>query len=229
MKIGYIQKSSLIDYPGKVSAVIFTRGCNFRCPYCHNPELVDGSSFSDLFSEDELFSLLPRRKGLLDGVTITGGEPTLQPDLIPFMRKIKDLGFLVKLDTNGSCPDVLAEAVDGGLVDYIAMDVKAPLAKYHEAAGRHIDTGAVAGSIGIVTGSEVAYEFRTTLVSRLLSPDDVVEIGHMIKGASCYALQRFVLSKHLDQAYMKAETFTEEEISGLAEKLKPLVGRCIVR
>ncbi len=229
MKIGYLQKTSLIDYPGKICAVIFTQGCNFRCPYCHNPELVDTLSFTDSFSEEEILSWLPRRKGLLDGVVITGGEPTLQPDLIPFMQKIKDLGFLVKLDTNGSCPDVLAHAAREGLVDYIAMDIKAPFAKYHKAAGRQIDTRAVGMSIGTVTGSHVAYEFRTTLVSGLLCVDDIIEIGHMIKGASRYALQRFVSSKHLDQAYLNAGPFTDEEISGLVQALKLLVGQLIVR
>lgn len=229
MKIGYVQKTSLIDYPGKISAVIFTRGCNYRCPYCHNPELVDASSLTDLFSEEELFSWLDRRKGMLEGVSITGGEPTLQPDLIPFMQKIKNLGYLVKLDTNGSSPAVLASAVREGLVDYIAMDIKAPLAGYHEAAGRQVDTSAIGMSIGIVTEAKVAYEFRTTLVSGLLCVDDVIEIGNMIKGASCYALQRFVPSKHLDPAYLNAAPFTDEEISGLVQALKPLVGRLIVR
>ncbi|OQX50761.1 MAG: anaerobic ribonucleoside-triphosphate reductase activating protein [Candidatus Cloacimonas sp. 4484_209] len=132
MKIGGFQKVSLIDYPGKICAIVFTRGCNFRCPYCHNPELVLPENYSPLIPEEEIFSFLEKRRGKLDAVEITGGEPTLQEDLTEFIRKIKEMGFLVKLDTNGSFPSVLEKVIYSGLVDYIAMDVKAPLEKYRQ-------------------------------------------------------------------------------------------------
>lgn len=135
MQIGGLQKFSLLDYPGKISAVVFTQGCNFRCPYCHNPELVDPARYQECLPEEEIFSFLETRRGKLEAVTVTGGEPTLQKSLAPFLRRIKDMGFLVKLDTNGSRPDVLEELLRQKLIDYIAMDIKAPLEKYEAVTG----------------------------------------------------------------------------------------------
>ena len=137
MRIGGLQKSSLIDYPGKICAIVFTIGCNFRCPYCHNPELVDETA--EELSQDEFFAFLEKRIGKLDAVTITGGEPTLHNDLVPFIIKIKELGFLVKLDSNGTHPDVLAQLISEKSVDYIAMDIKAPLQKYTQTVARPVD------------------------------------------------------------------------------------------
>ncbi|HNY64433.1 MAG TPA: anaerobic ribonucleoside-triphosphate reductase activating protein [Deltaproteobacteria bacterium] len=229
MIIGYLQKSSLIDYPGRVCAVVFTMGCNFRCPYCHNPELVDGSLPPDLFPIEEVMSFLETRVGKLDAVSITGGEPCLQADLIPFMRRVRDLGFLVKLDTNGSRPDVLAQVIEEGLADYLAMDIKAPLGKYPLTAGKEGAGEHIKESIGMIMGSPVPYEFRTTLVDRLLRPSDILEIGGMIKGARRYVLQRFVPTKPLDPSYADAWTFSDGEIAGLLEGLKHLVASCGVR
>jgi pyruvate formate lyase activating enzyme len=223
MRIGYLQKTSLIEYPGKICSVVFTQGCNFRCPYCHNPELVDPSRFTQSLPADEVLSFLAMRRGKLDAVSITGGEPTIQDDLLPFLRKIRELGFPVKVDTNGSNPDVLGQIIEDGLADYIAMDIKSPLAKYPETAGVSCDVRKVESSIQAVMRSNLAYEFRTTLVTGLLSPDDVIEIGTLIKGASRYVLQRFTPSKHLDQKYLNAEAFSEEELNGLLDRLSLVI------
>jgi pyruvate formate lyase activating enzyme len=229
MKIGYLQKTSLIEYPGKVCGIVFTQGCNFRCPYCHNPELVDPSLFKECLPQDEVLSFLAMRRGRLEAVTITGGEPTIHDDLLPFIQKVRELGYPVKLDTNGSNPGVLGQIIDGGLADFIAMDIKSPLAKYPETTGGACDVRKVESSIQAVMGSNVAYEFRTTIVNGLLSPDDIIEIGRLIRGASRYVLQRFTPSKHLDPGYLKAGSFSEEELSELLEHLTALVGHCSVR
>lgn len=229
MKIAQVQKSSLIEYPGKISAILFMQGCNFLCPYCHNPELVDPSLFTDPLSEEEILAWLKKRRGLLDAVVITGGEPTLQPDLIPFIRRIKALGYLVKLDTNGSCPDVLSEALSQGLTDYVAMDIKAALTRYPEVAMRDIDIRKIETSIRTIMSSTASYEFRTTLVADLLSIDDIIAIGELIKGAPKYILQKFTPSKHVDHTYISSESFTQEETNHLLEGLKSLVGQCTLR
>jgi pyruvate formate lyase activating enzyme len=229
MDIGYLHKTSFIDYPGKICAVAFTTGCNFRCPYCHNPELVDGTLQPGLFPEHEVLSFLATRVGKLDALSITGGEPCLQQDLIPFMRRVKDLGFLVKLDTNGSRPDVLEQVIDQCVADYIAMDIKAPMGKYPAVTGRGSWEGQIRKSIGLIMGSNLAYEFRTTLVDWLLTPDDVREIGGLIRGARKYVLQRFVPSKPLDPAYLGAGTFSDRDIAALVDELQGVVAACAAR
>ena len=229
MDIGFLYRSSFIDYPGKICAVAFTTGCTFRCPYCHNPELVDGSLPPGMFPEEEVLSFLANRRGKLDALSITGGEPCLQPDLASFMKKVKDLGFLLKLDTNGSRPEALARVIDRGLADYIAMDVKAPLEKYPLVSRTGSWKREIPASIALVMGSGVPYEFRTTLVEGLLEPEDVREIGEMIRGAKRYVLQRFVPSKPLDPSYAGAKTFAESSIASLLEELRGVVGYCSAR
>lgn len=229
MNIGFLYKSSFIDYPGKVCAVAFTTGCTFRCPYCHNPELVDGSLPPGMFPEEEVLSFLATRTGKLDALSVTGGEPCLQPGLAAFMKKVHDLGFLVKLDTNGSRPEALARVIDLGLADYIAMDVKAPLEKYPLVSRTGSWEKEIPASIALVMGSGVPYEFRTTLVEGLLTPDDVRKIGETIRGAQRYVLQRFVPSKPLDPSYEDAKTFGESEIASLLQDLRGIVGYCAAR
>jgi pyruvate formate lyase activating enzyme len=229
VKIGYLQKTSFIEYPGRISAVVFTQGCNFRCPYCHNPELVEPARFSPALEIDTILSYLRTRKGKLDALSITGGEPCLQPGLLSFMKTVKDMGFLVKLDTNGSFPDVVSKAIGSGVVDFVAMDVKAPLSRYQEVAGCTLDPGAVAESIRIIRDSGVDCEFRTTLVEGLLDRNDLLEIGRLVEGVPRYALQRFVASKHLDESFFLARTLDETEIDGIVEALRPMVGKLIVR
>jgi len=229
MKIGDIQRFSLIDYPGRICATLFTQGCNFRCPYCHNPELVIPSLYRETMADDEVFSFLEKRRGKLDAVNITGGEPTLQPDLIEFIKRIGSLSYMVKIDTNGSFPEVLRKLIDDKLLDYIAMDVKAPLEKYGEVAGSSITPENIAESIKLIMNSGIDYEFRTTIVKSLLTETDIEKIGILTSGAKCHVLQKFVPSKTLDPGFMNEGIHTDEEINNMKEKLERLVQSVIIR
>ncbi len=229
MKIGDIQRFSLIDYPGRICATVFTQGCNFRCPYCHNPELVEPSLFRRTTADDEVFAFLKKRRGKLDAVNITGGEPTLQPDLIEFIKLIGSMGYMVKIDTNGSFPEVLRKLIDGKLLDYIAMDVKAPLEKYGEVTGSSITPENIAESIKLIMNSGIDYEFRTTIVKSLLTETDIEKIGILTGGARCHVLQKFVPSKTLDPGFMNEAAHTDEEIFNIKEKLEKLVQSVIIR
>ncbi len=220
MQIGALQKVSLIEFPGKISAIVFTQGCNFRCPYCYNPELVDPELYRECFSEEELFSFLDKRKGRLDAVTITGGEPTIQQDLQEFIKRIREMGYLIKLDTNGSHPDVLKQLTGDGLVDYIAMDVKSPLHKYRTLTKSKIDEDRIRQSIGIIMKSDVPYEFRTTVPKRVLHEDDLLEIGKLLKNAGRYVLQKFIATKTLDKQFLKHEAYSQEEMECFRDRIK---------
>ncbi len=192
MKIHGLQKMTLLDYPGHVACTVFLGGCDFRCPFCHNYELIDGSA-EPVMEDEELFSFLKKRKGLLDGVAITGGEPLLHPDIPDFIKKIRDMGFEVKLDTNGYHPDLLKELLHESLVNYVAMDIKNSPAKYAMTAGlKSIDMEKIKTSIAQIINSEVPYEFRTTVTKELHSSEDFEEIGRLIRGADTYYLQQFV-------------------------------------
>ena len=193
MIIKGLQKLTLLDYPGKCACTVFTFGCNLRCPFCHNASLVQKREGDDgAISEDEFFSFLDSRKGLLDGVTITGGEPLLQPDLKEFIIKIKEKGFLVKLDTNGTFPKKLKQLIDANLLDYVAMDVKNGFTKYPLTVGvKDFDVAPVKESIEILLDDKVDYEFRTTVSKELFNLSDIEEIGDALKGAKRYFLQAF--------------------------------------
>ncbi len=227
MKIGGLQKCSLIDYPGKISAIVFTSGCNFRCHYCHNPELVIQTA--EEIPREELFEFLTRRKNLLDAVTVTGGEPTVHADLLSFLRELKKMGFLVKLDSNGTRPDVLEAALEDALVDYIAMDIKAPLSEYAKTVVQEVDSDVLKRSIGIIMRSGIEYEFRTTVVKSLLSPHDFHGIGEAIRGAKIHYLQKFVPSKTLDLAFMSETTYSPEEFEHLRTIMLEYVDNCEIR
>lgn len=227
MRIGGLQKCSLIDYPGKVSAIIFTIGCNFRCPYCHNPELVDETA--EELSEESIFAFLEKRKGLLDGVTITGGEPTLHDDLIPFIQRIKALGFLVKLDTNGTRPNVVEQVQREKLADYIAMDIKSPLAKYADTVARPVDIENIEKSISLLIGGTTDYEFRTTVVKTLLTREDLEKMGEEIRGAKRYYLQKFVPTKTLNPAFIRKTTYADAEFEEMRTMMSTYVNECIIR
>lgn len=191
MRLRGIQKTTLLDFPGRVACTVFTGGCNFRCPFCHNASLIGPGE--DLLSEEAFFAFLDRRRGILDGVCVTGGEPLLHTDIAPFLQKIKDRGFLVKLDTNGSFPDRLKALCRAGLVDYVAMDVKNSREKYPETAG--VSAAILAGteeSIAFLLEGSVPYEFRTTLVGGLHTVADIASIAARIRGAERYFLQMFV-------------------------------------
>lgn len=228
MKIAALRKFTLSDYPGKIAAIIFTQGCNFRCPYCHNPSLLDIAAPSPL-TEDEIFSFLEKRKGKLDGIVISGGEPTLQPDLLPFMKKLKGMGFSVKLDTNGSNPELLKKALEQNLIDYIAFDNKAPLAKYQQIVRSDVDPAFIKESMEMVKNSAVAYEFRTTVVKSQLSPQDLIECAKQIVGAETLILQKFVPDHALEQAFRTESSYPEEEFKVICEELGQYVKNCMLR
>lgn len=191
MILGGYQKLTLIDYPGKIATTVFTVGCSFRCPFCHNPELVNLKLAHDEKSEKEFFQFLDKRKGKLEGVCITGGEPTIQPDIIDFIKKIKKRGFAVKLDSNGTRPDVLKKLIDAKLVDYIAMDIKSQLKNYDKMTGTKVDKDRIKISAELIMNSGIPYEFRTTVVPGLHTEKDFEEIAKWIKGARAYYLQEY--------------------------------------
>ena len=186
-------KLTMVDFDGKMSATIFLGACNFRCPFCHNSSLVLDPNDNDKVSFEEIYDYLKKRRGILEAVCITGGEPTLYPDLKEMIKKIKELGYLVKLDTNGTNPSIIKELYKEGLIDYIAMDIKNSYKKYPITAGKKsIDNEAIKESIEFLLHSGVDYEFRTTIVNELHAIDDMKEIAQMIKGAKRYFLQMFV-------------------------------------
>ena len=216
MRIGGIQKSSLLDFPNMISAIVFTKGCNFACDYCHNPELFNSGVEH---STSEFFEFLNTRKGKLDGVVITGGEPCLQPDLIDFIRQIKLMGFLVKLDTNGSFPDVIQNLLNENLLDYIAMDIKAPIEKYNKITNSIIPTDKIITSINLIMNSGIDYEFRTTVVKSQLNIEDFEKIGNLIKGAKKYYLQKFVPTKTLNPTFLTEQTYNDEDFKRIIDIL----------
>lgn len=196
MKLGGLQKLTLLDFPGKTACTVFTVGCNFRCPFCHNASLVRGGV--DEIPSEEFFSFLKKRQGLLDGVCITGGEPTLHPDLEEFIVKIKELGYAVKLDTNGTAPDMLMSLAEKGLIDYVAMDIKNSRSKYLATSGVTKDLlGNIEESVKYLLEDHIPYEFRTTVVSPLHEKEDFYDIGEWIRDAKNYFLQNFIDSGDL--------------------------------
>ena len=229
MVFGGFEKCTLIDYPGKVACMVYTIGCNLRCPYCHNPELVD-ETVETKISEAQILGFLDRRTKMLDGVVITGGEPTMHgSELIEFMKKVKKKGFLVKLDSNGTNPGVLKEAITKGLVDFIAMDIKSPLSKYSQTVARPVDVVAIRESIALIMKSGIDYEFRTTVIKAQLSPQDFDEIGHEIRGAKKYFLQKFIPNKLLNPQFRKKVSYSDDEFALLQEKMNNYVKYCGIR
>ena len=228
MKIGGLQKVSLIDYPGRISAIVFTQGCNFRCPYCHNPELVDPAQYGPILSEEEVISFLEKRRGKLDAVTVTGGEPTLQPDLDRFLQEIKGMGYLTKIDTNGSNPDVLERLIRGRLVNYLAMDVKGPLKKYERIANVKVKTAKIRRSIELITASGIEHEFRTTVVRSQLDNEDLIATAELLK-KGLYVLQSFVPAKSLDHEFLTEISYSPEEFADIQKKLESKRLRVFIR
>ena len=232
MRIYGFQKTTLLDYPEHVAATVFTGGCNFRCPFCHNVGLVLMNSDSglhneeDMFSEEEVFEHLKKRKGVLDGVCITGGEPTLQPDLEEFIRKVHALGYKVKLDSNGYYPHVLERLLRQGLLDYIAMDIKASKENYAKAAGLEgqegFSIGYIEDSISFIKDSGVPYEFRTTAVKGLHTVDEFEDIGRWLEGCRAYFIQSYKESEDILQG-SGLDKFTVDEL----KQMKELAGKYI--
>jgi pyruvate formate lyase activating enzyme len=229
MKIAHLQKTSLIEYPGKISAVIFTQGCNLRCPYCHNPELVNPELFTASVPEYEILTFLKKRKGKLDGVVITGGEPAIQKGLTDFMRQVKDMGFIIKFDTNGTFPGILESVIEQRLADYIAMDIKGPAGKYSQIAGTPVDMNAIFKSIRLIMDSGIDYEFRTTWAIEQLTAEDIIECAMLIKNAKRFAIQRFNPSKHLVPSMLNSHPPMESAIRQVLDAAGELVSECILR
>ena len=233
MAFGGLQKNSFIDYPGKISCVLFLRGCNFHCPYCHNPDLVKGESAeSRPIQEDEIFDFLKGRKGLLEGVVISGGEPTLSDDLVSLCQKIRSMGFPVKLDTNGSRPKVIDRLIRLGVIDYLAMDIKTDPSRYAPLIVNHFDPTVITDSIEIIMSSGLPYEFRTTCLRPFIDAETVERIGKIIQGAPLYALQEFHHQERiLNSAFFEGKQlgFSDGEMMDLKRCAEPWVKTCIVR
>lgn len=228
MKIGGFQKTSLLDYPSEISCIIWTVGCNFSCPFCYNIDVVTENVTR--ISEKEVLSFLEKRKNVIDGLVISGGEPLLQSDIISFCEKVKKIGYLIKIDTNGSLPGKLEVLVNKGLVDYVAMDVKAPTNKYVALCGKNVDLERIQDSIDLIRTSGIDYEFKTTFVPDLLVKEDIVQIGKWLNGSLTYFLQQFkndtsTLSSDLENK----KPYPKEYLLEALEAVKPFFKQCFVR
>ncbi len=211
IEIKGLQKTSLIDYPGKISAVVFLGGCNFRCPYCFNRDLVLNPERVKTIPQEEFFDFLKSKRKWLDGVVIGGGEPCIHKDLLDFIRKIKKMGFLIALETNGSNPKMLKQLIDQKLVDYFAMDIKAPIEDYHRVINAKTDTKKIRESINLIINSGTDHEFRSTILPLLHSKEDILNMAKLIKGAKIYYLQQFRPGETLlDPGFKKERPFSQQ-------------------
>ncbi len=221
MKLSGIQRFTLLDYPDKVACIVFTPGCQFRCGYCHNPEFVLPEllqEIKDSFIEEELFfRFLETRKGKLEGVVISGGEPTMMADLLPFMRKIKERGFFLKLDTNGNRSEVIAQLLKEQLVDYIAMDVKTALSHYTTLVGKRVKETQISKSIQLLKQSTIPYEFRTTLIKEVHTNVILENMASILQGAERLFLQEFRPGKTLNPLFASYHPFSTQEMMGIAQ------------
>lgn len=213
MIISGLQKLTLLDYPGHTACTVFTSSCNFRCPFCHNASLVECRDVEEI-PEEEFFAFLAKRHGILEGVAITGGEPTLRPDLAEFIKKVHDDGFKVKLDSNGYRPETLRELLASGYVDYVAMDIKSSKENYAKAAGiKHLDISKIEAAVDVIKSSGVEYEFRTTAVKGIHTPSDFLSIGEWLGDVPAYFIQKFTDSGDvLSEGY---GAFSDEEMTSL--------------
>lgn len=225
MKIGGLQKTTLVDYPGKIACTIFLSGCNFRCPFCYSKELVLPEEIErhPEIREKELFDFLKQRKGMVDACVLCGGEPTINPDIGRFIKKIKDLGYSIKIDTNGYCPDKLKELIDAKLIDYIAIDVKACFRDYSKATGINIDIDKIKQSIELIKNSGIDYELRTTIVPNIHTKETIIEMANDIGKAKKYFLQTFRNDKEtISRSFNNVKPFPEEELREIIKEISPL-------
>ncbi|MEA1965143.1 MAG: anaerobic ribonucleoside-triphosphate reductase activating protein [Candidatus Aerophobetes bacterium] len=233
MEFKGFEKLSLIEYPGKIVSVVFAGGCNFRCPFCQNPDLVLNSAKLPSIPEEEVINYLISKRKWLDGLAITGGEPIIHKDLPDFLAKVKKEGLSIELETNGSEPLMIKKLIDNNLIDYVAMDIKAPLTweKYKEAAGINSKElfERVKESLKLLLKSKIEYEFRTTLVPGLLTEKDVIKITEQIKGTKRYVLQQFIPDKTLQEDYKQIKPYSLEEIEKIKERVKKSLGVCEIR
>lgn len=228
MRVGGFQKTSLLDYPDCISSIIWTIDCNFRCPFCYNRNLVFGNIKP--IPEEDVLSFLKKREGLLDGLVISGGEPLLQEDISDFAKKVKKIGYPIKVDTNGMYPERLKELIDNKLIDYIAMDIKAPKQKYSKLAGVKINLSKLEQSIDIIKNSAPKYEFRTTFVPDLLKKEDIIEIAKWLEGAEMFYLQQFRINPPLISLKMeKIIPYPEKYLIETLEEIQPYFKNCHLR
>jgi len=216
---GFI-KTSLIDYPGKIASIVFFPRCNFNCSFCFNPEMVNDSEDLREIKPEEIFDYIESQKKWIDGVCLTGGEPTLQEGLPEFISEIKKRGFLVKLDTNGTNPGMLKKLLDQKLLDYVAMDVKAPLEKYEKVAGCKVNLENIQKSAELIRNNGIEYEFRTTVVPEQLNKEDIKNIGEWLDGSKRYYLQQFRPEKTLDKSFQGKSQYTPDQMKELADSVK---------
>ena len=217
VEIKGLEKFAPKDFPGYISSTIFVGGCNFRCPYCHNSDLVLRAASLPSFPLDYFLSFLDSRRGWLEGICVTGGEPLLHEDLEVVLSIIKDRKLLVKIDTNGSFPLRLEKLIDKGLVDYVAMDIKNSLEKYEQTVGVKVKTSDIKKSIEIIRDSGLDYIFRTTVVPDLVEEDDIRKIGQMLKGSKAFQIQQFVPNNTLDELYIKKQPYSNQEIEAMTK------------
>ena len=227
MKIAGLSKLTLLDFPGRMACIVFTEGCNFRCPFCHNASLVTRTGENAEVSEQEFFSFLKKRKGILDGVVITGGEPTIAEGLYEFIAKVRELGYPVKLDTNGSFPDRIKRLLDDGMLDYIAMDIKTAREEYPKVTGVAVDYEKISRSIELIRGSGIPHEFRTTVVCGLHTEEDIVNIARMLGAEESYFLQGFVDSG--DILSESCAAFSNDEMHAMLEAARKYCPKCELR
>jgi pyruvate formate lyase activating enzyme len=231
IQIGGLQKLTLIDFPGRIASTVFVIGCNFKCPWCYSSELVlpEKIKKQPKISEKEIFNHLKERKRLLEGVVMCGGEPTINKKLPSFIEKIKKLGYLVKLDTNGSNPKMLKKLIKRKLIDYVAMDMKLPKERYPEIFGKRVKIEDIEESIKILKEGKVDYEFRTTVVPTVLNKEDILKIAKWIRGAKRYYLQNFRPEKTIDPEFEKIKPYPQEYLLEIQKAISPFFEVCQVR
>ncbi|HEY5000628.1 MAG TPA: anaerobic ribonucleoside-triphosphate reductase activating protein [Candidatus Cryosericum sp.] len=220
MRLAHYEPLSLSDFPGRLAATVFTVGCNFACPYCHNPELVTAREDTPQLTEEAFFAFLERRRGKLNGVCITGGEPTLHADLPGFVDRIRALGYAVKLDTNGSNPEMLGRLLETSSLDYVAMDVKAPASRYSDVTGNPYALALAETSIRLLADRDTVHEYRTTILPLLFSEVDIDHIARMLPPGSRYVIQNFVPTKTLDPNLVHARGFASGDLEAIADHMR---------
>jgi pyruvate formate lyase activating enzyme len=231
MEIGGLQKITLIDYPKKIACTVFTTGCNFRCPFCYASELVlpEKIKKQPKITQADFFNFLEERKGLLEGVVLCGGEPTIHEDLPLFIKKIKKMDYTVKLDTNGSNPAVLKKLIEDGLIDYVAMDIKGPKESYQKFSVRKISVKNMEKSVKILKESKIDFEFRTTIVPGLLEKKDITQIARWVGPGGSYYLQGFRPEKTVDPEFEKVKPYPSEHLLEIKQAVAPLFDICEIR
>lgn len=231
MEIGGLQKLTLIDYPGRLACTVFLIGCNFKCPFCYSSELVLPQKIKNQprIKEADFFNFLKGKKEFLEGVVVCGGEPSINEGLVKFIKKIKKMGFLVKLDTNGSNPQLLEKLIKDDLVDYVAMDIKAPKEKYSKLTGKKINVKNIEKSIKVLKDSRIDHEFRTTIVPKLLDKKDILKIARWIGPGGKYYLQNFRGEKTIDPKLEKVKPYPSDYLFEIKKTILPLFDVCEVR